>query len=339
MHTLIPFYCLNIHAGVQYFKFNSRNFASLIPFAYLVDTLKKQYPKQLVAFLCCTLLGALPAFAKQVPQKEMMRIGDEVVSLESGKIFVKAQECIDHNQFDQAAELLKNFLSTYPKSPSAHYKYGFVLLQQDKNAEALEQAKLCTEAAPQLFSGWALLGEAAANLKQLPQAKEAYQKALSIQASGENADIVREHLSELNSPSKEAASVMVEDPELVRKNKEIMKTNKAISLCNESSEMLKQKQFEQALANCRQAYAIEPELDSVKEHLVVVLNDYASDCVQKENLKQAESLTKEAVSILSKGGVSTASSFTTLKNYAALLKFLGREDEAKQVEAQMKSLK
>ena len=269
----------------------------------------------------------------------MMRIGDEIVSIEAGKIFVKAQECIDQNQFDQAAELLNKFLSTYPKSASAHYKYGFVLLQQDKNAEALEQAKLCTQSAPQSFSGWALYGEAAANLKQIPQAKEAYQKALSIQSSGENADIVREHLSELNSPVKEAASVMVEDPELVRKNQEIMKTNRAISLCNESSEMLKQKQFEQALANCRQAYAIEADLDSVKEHLVVVLNDYASDCVQKENLKQAEALTKEAVSILSKGGVSKASSFTTLKNYAALLKFLGRDEESRQVEAQMQSLK
>lgn len=300
--------------------------------------MSRVYRKEFIALMSCLSLTTIPVFAKPVSQKEMTRIGNEIVSVEAGKIFLTAQACIDQNQFAEAAELLKQFLSSYPNSSSAHYKYGFVLLQQDKNVEALEQAKLCTQSDPGFFSGWALLGEAAANLKQNPLAKEAYEKALAIQSSGENADIVREHLIELKSPAKESATMMVEDPELVRQNKAIMQTNKAISLCNEANELLRQKQFERALANCRSAYEIDPGLDSVKEHMVAVLNDYASDCVQKENLKLAESLTKEAVGLLAKGGVSKTSSLTTLKNYSALLKFLGRDQECKQVEEQMKLL-
>ncbi len=301
--------------------------------------LKIRFPKKHSALIICTFLLSLPSYAKQVQQKEMTRIGDEVVSVDTGKIFLKAQECIDSKQFDQAAELLKQFLNSYPKSAAAHYKYGFVLLQQDKNAEALEQAKLCTGINANLFAGWALLGEAAANLKQNQQAKEAYEKALAIQASGENADIIREHLSDLNKPAEGSPAEMVEDPELVRQNQVIVKTNRAVSICNTASELLKQKQFEQSLAKCREAYAIAPDVDSVKETFVAVLNDYASDCVQKENLTLAESLIKEAVNLQAKGGISAASSLTTLRNYSALLKFLGRDEEAKQVEAQMKLLK
>lgn len=52
-----------------------------------------------------------PAEAReQAKQKEMMRIGDEVVSPEFGKSFVNAQTCLDNNQFEEAAQLLKQFL-------------------------------------------------------------------------------------------------------------------------------------------------------------------------------------------------------------------------------------
>jgi hypothetical protein len=64
---------------------------------------------------------------KPAAQKEMMRIGDEIVSPDAGRLFVKAQECLDSNQLDQAAERLREFIASYPNSAIGHYKLGFVL--------------------------------------------------------------------------------------------------------------------------------------------------------------------------------------------------------------------
>jgi len=62
----------------------------------------------------------------------MMRIGDEVVSLDGGKLFTSAQSAMENNNLEEAAALLKQFLQLYPKSAAAHYKYGFVLLQKER---------------------------------------------------------------------------------------------------------------------------------------------------------------------------------------------------------------
>ena len=48
---------------------------------------------------------------------------------------------------------------------------------------------------------------------------------------------------------------------------------------------------------------------------------------------------KEALAIQSKDGITPQSQRTTLKNYSALLKYLGRNDEAKQIDEQMKTVK
>ena len=285
----------------------------------------------LMLLLNPTVLGA------RQKQKVMMKIGSEVVSLQTGQVFVQAQELLNKKQFDQAAELLRVFLKKEPKSAAAHYKYGFVLLQQDKNSECLEEAKQCVELAPAFADGWALLGEASLNLQLSEQAKEAYQKALAIQPSGENADIIRERLSELSGQSAQAAEA-VPDPKIEEENRSKMKLNQALELCTRAMENLKQKQFEQGMQECRAALKLAPDSNQIKENFAVYLNNYAAICVQNEDLKQAESLMKEAIAFQAQGGVSAQSRLTTLKNYSALLNFLNRSDEAKKIESQMKAI-
>lgn len=300
-------------------------------------------PPHLIALLIlsiCLMQNFAAAREQQTPGKEMMRIGDEIVSPEAGKLFVKAQEYLDNNQFEDASKILKQFLSTYPNSSAGHYKYGYALLQEGKNSEAMEQAKRCTKLNAGFSGGWALLGEAAMNLKLKQEAINAYEKALAIQSSGENAEVIREHLSELRKPEQGVSDDTVEkNREIVRQNDAIMKVNRALSLCDEANALAKQKQFEAGLQKCREAMKMQPDSAQVKENFATYLNNYASDCVQQENLKQAELLMKEAVVLLqSSGGVSRSTRLTTLKNYAALLKFLGQDADAKQIEAQMQAL-
>lgn len=209
-------------------------------------------------------------------------------------------------------------------------------MHQGKNPEAMEQAKRCTELKPKFFAGWALLGESAMNLKLKQQSIDAYKNALAIEATGENADIIREHLSELTKPEQTQADDTVEkNQEIMRQNSAIMKTNRALLLCDEANALLKQKQFEQGLEKCREAIKIDPNATQVKENFAGYLNNYASDCVQEQDLKHAEQLIKEAVSL---PGVGASTRITSLKNYSALLKFQGRDSEAKDIEAQMKAV-
>ncbi len=289
-----------------------------------------------LSLLCIT--SSVDAKKLQAPPKQMMKIGDEVVSVEVGQAFVKAQQLFSNKQFEQASEVLKGALETNPNSSALRYKYCFSFLQQGKNTEALEQAKRCTELAPEFFGGWALLGETSVNLHLDDQAKAAYQKALEIQSTGENADIIREHLSALSGQSQPAAPAdTVEDKQVADQNRSIMRSNRALSLCDKANDFAKQKQFEQGLQSVRNALKIAPESGAVKENAVIFLNNYAADCVQKQNLKQAETLMKEALAIQTGGGVTSQSKMTTLKNYLALLKFLGRTGDATQIEAQMKA--
>jgi len=290
----------------------------------------------LVSLLCITSFAE--AKRQQAQPKQMMKIGDEVVSLEAGQAFVKAQQLLSDKQFEQASEVLKGALETNPNSAALRYKYGFSFLQQGKNTEALEQAKRCTELAPKFFGGWALLGETSVNLHLDDQAKAAYQQALGIQSTGENADIIREHLSDLSGQNQPAPVETAEDKQVADQNRGIMKLNRALSLCDKANDFAKQKQFEQGLQTSRNALKIAPESAEVKENAVIFLNNYAADCVQKQNLKQAETLMKEALALQTNGGVTSQSKMTTLKNYLALLKFLGRAGEATQIEAQMKAV-
>lgn len=291
----------------------------------------------LLLSIICMLQQSTTA-SEKARQKEMMKIGEDIVSPEVGKLFLNAQQCLDNNKTEQAADLLKQFLTSCPNSTAARYKYGLALMQQGKDSEALEQAKRCTEINAGFFPGWALLGETAMNLKLTKQAINAYQKALSIQSTGENADIIREHLSELTKPEKSSSDdeISAKNQEIIKQNNAVMKTNQALSLCNEANALLKQKQFDQGLLKCQEALKIAPDVAQVKENFAAYLNDYASDCVQQQNLKQAETLIKEAVQLQSSGGVSAATRTTTLRNYSALLKFLGRDSEAREIEAQMK---
>lgn len=293
------------------------------------------------ALATAAVLGSqLPSKAakQRQPQKQMMKIGEDTVSLETGKTFVKAQDLLNNKHVAEAAELLKQVVESEPNSAAARYKYGFALLLQGKYTDALDQAKKCTELSPKFFGGWALLGESSINLNLDTQAKAAYEKALEIQPDGENSEIIREHLNDLTTKKETVASEPAEDPLVAAQNRNIMKLNKALALCDQANNNLKQKQFEQGLQKCRNALTIAPDASQVKENFVVYMNNYAADCVQKQNLKQAEALMKEALAIQAKGDITAQSRITTLKNYSALLNFLGRTSEAKQIEAQMKSI-
>ncbi len=275
--------------------------------------------------------------ADAAKQKRMMKIGEEVVNVQTGQLFVDAQEAISNEQFDKAEALLKSFLQTQPNSVAARYKLGFVLLQQGKNAEALEQAKRCVESSPTAVSGWTILGESSLNLGQKEQAEQAYSKALAIQPHGENADIMRERLDELAGKQQEPPLELVKDPKIDDENRKIMKLNQALALCIKASDHFKQGQFEQGLQECRDAFKSVPD-DRIAENYAVYLNNYAADCVQKQDLKRAETLMKEAVALQTGGGVSKQSRLTTFKNYSALLTFLNRAAEAKPLQAQLTAL-
>jgi tetratricopeptide (TPR) repeat protein len=285
----------------------------------------------LTAGLCC---ASVPALA----QERMMKIGDEVVSLENGKSFVRAQDLMSKKQFDQAAVLLKALINAEPKSSTIRFKYAYLLLQQGKNAEALEQAQKCAELAPTFVGGWTIVGEAYFNLKQLPQAKNAYQKALALQPKGENSQVIRERLDEIDKPRNDAPQ-LVDDPLATEQNRKNAAINQALALCDKATEFSKQKQFSQGLQECRTALKVAPDSDRIKENFVAFLNNYAADCIQNQKLQEAEVLMKEAVDFQAKGGVTEQTQRTSLKNYAALLNFLNRPDDAKKIEAQMNALK
>lgn len=296
-----------------------------------------------LAFAGTTL--ALPCAAKQqqrVEMKQMFKIGDDIVSVEAGQAFSKAQQLIDSRNYAEAVTVLKALIEKEPNLASAHYKLGFVLLQLSKDAEAQAEAKTCTGLAPTFFGGWALLGESSANLKQTDLAITSYMKALELQPTGENADIVRENLQELQNPpanSADAIETAAENETFNAQNKENMRINRAFSLCNQASDLFSQKKYEDGLQACRDALTIAPESNQVKESFAVYLNNYAADCIQKEDVKHAETLMKEAIAFQKKGGVTASTCLTTLTNYERLLRFQGRTDEAQTILAQIKSLK
>lgn len=310
--------------------------------------------RAMVSYLVASLLPSLaltattlaqPCAAKQqqrVEMKQMFKIGDDVVSVEAGQAFSKAQQLIDARNYSEAVTVLKALVEKEPNLASAHYKLGFVFLQLSKDAEAQTEAQTCTGLAPTFFGGWALLGEASANLKQNDLAITSYMKALEIQSTGENADIVRENLQELqNPPSSEDTSVetAAETETANALNRQNMRINRAFSLCNNATDLFAQKKYEDGLQACRDALTIAPDSDQVKESFVVYLNNYAADCIQKEDVKHAEALMKEAIAFQKKGGVTASSCLTTLTNYERLLRFQGRTDEAQAIMAQIKAVK
>jgi len=293
-----------------------------------------------VVLLAVSSIGHAPAASaaqKQQP-KTMMKIGDDIVSNEIGKDFVRAQGFIDARDYDQAASVLKMLLAGSPNIASIHYKYAFVLLQQSKYDEALNHAQKCTEIAPTFFGGWSLVGEALLELKRDDQALKAFKQALTLQPTGENAEIIKERIDEIEHPPEvSTADDTVQNEQIKEQNRAAMKLNRALALCESATQHAAQKQFDQGLQDCRDALNIAPNSDRIRENFVVFVNNYAAACVQKEQYKQAEALMKEALAFQQKGGVSAQSRATTLKNYSALLNFLGRGAEAKAVEAQMKS--
>lgn len=283
------------------------------------------------ALLALFFILLSPVYGKE--GKQMMKIGDEVVSLETGAIYTAAQKAISSGQFAGAEPLLENFLAKQPKSKAGRYKYAFVLIQQNKNKEALEQAKRCTELDPQFVGGWALLGESYLNLDLKDEAERAFKKALALEPEGENASLMRERLEELASDS-ESRNQSQSRSELVPsamsdENRKIASVNEALLLCNKANEYLKQKQYELGLEQCRLALKKAPDCDRIRENYAVYLNNYAAACVNNNELMQAEKLMKESISFQSGGGVSVDCRRTTLKNYRALLNFLNRPEEAR----------
>lgn len=280
------------------------------------------------------------SFEKKPKQKQqvkyMMKIGNDTVSTEIGQSFARAQELISSQKFAEAEALLQSIVQQAPNLASVHYKYGFALLQQSKYQETVDQAKLCIQLAPNFVGGYSLMGEASEGLNQTDQALSAYKKALSLQPSGENADIIKEHISDLENPQPDP------EPEVVDlnadKNRASMKLNQAFALCNSAKQKFAQKQFADGMQDCRDALKIAPDNDVVRETFLGSLNNYAADCVQRQQMKEAETLMKEAVAFQSQGGVTPKTRMTTLKNYSGLLNFLGRANEAKAIDAQMKTI-
>lgn len=294
-----------------------------------------------VVLLAVSLLCMIhsPTAAKN-EQKRMMRIGDEIVSEELGRAFVSAQQLISNKDYKQAEPALKTLVDQSPNTVSIRYKYGFVLLQQGKFNDVVTQAQKCVELNPNFVGGWSLLGEASAELKLKDQAKDAYKRALVLEPNGENADIIREHLSDLEDPQppQPTTEEVAANEKINQQNRSVIKLNRALALCDSAVKHGAQKQFEQGMQECREALKIAPDSDRIKENFVVFLNNYAASCVQSQQLSRAESLMKEAIAVQSQGGVPTQLRLTTLKNYLALLNFQGRAQEAKQVELQMKSM-
>jgi|GEM_PF-1488013 Putative Zn-dependent protease, contains TPR repeats len=268
--------------------------------------------------------------------KYMMKIGNDTVSTELGQSFARAQELMASQKYAEAETLLQSIVQKAPNLSSVHYKYGFALLQQNKFQETVEQAKICIQLAPNFVGGYSLMGEASEGLNQKEDALTAFKKALALNPSGENAEIIKEHISDLENPQPEP------EPEVVDlnadKNKESMKLNQAYAKCNRAKQFFAQRKFADGMQDCRDALTIAPDNDVVRETFLGSLNNYAADCVQHQQIKEAETLMKEAVAFQSQGGVTQKTRMTTLKNYSGLLNFLGRTDEAKKIEAQLNSI-
>ncbi len=293
-----------------------------------------------VSLSCAMSSPSYGAKQKQPQQRQMMKIGDEIVTDEVGKSFVRAQQLIGSKDYQQAESILATIAQQSPKSSFIQFKYGFVLLKLRKFQDALSQAKKCVEIAPNFAGGWSLLGEASMELNLDDQAKEAYKKALAIEPNGENADIIKDNLKDLENPQAQqpAPETVAANEEINNQNRIALKLNRALSLCDSAAAHGAQKQFDKGIMECREAIKIAPDSDQIKENFVAFLNNYAADCIQQQKVPQAEALMKEAIAFQNRGGVSMKLRLTTLKNYLALLNFQGRSQEAKQVELQMKSV-
>ncbi len=290
--------------------------------------------------LLISLVVAAPAplQAKDKQPKQMMKIGDEVVSLEIGNAFARAQQHISRKEYDQASEILKSLVESAPNLAPIRYKYGFALLQQGKDGDALTQARKCTEILPSFAEGWSLVGEASINLHKDEEAKAAFEKSLALEPKGDNADVVRDRLNELSGKINDAPVEMASDPKINEQNRANMKINQALTLCSNATKLFGQKQFEEGLQACRDALKIAPDATIVKESFVTYLNNYAAVRVGQQKLDQAEGLMKQAIAFQKEGGVPTNTQLTTLTNYKRLLDFTGRTAEATKVETQIRSL-
>ncbi len=279
-----------------------------------------------------------PVQAKEKQPTQMMKIGDQMVSLEIGNSFTRAQQLISSKEYDQAAAILKSLVESAPNIAPVRYKYGFVLLQQGKDADALLQARKCTEIMPSFAGGWSLVGEASMNLHKDEEARAAFEKSLALEPNGDNADVVRDRLSELNGQSNDAPVEMTSDPKIDEQNRINMKVNQALALCSNATRLFGQKQYELGLQACRDALKIAADATTVRESFVTYLNNYAAVCVGQQKLEQAEDLMKQAIALQKDGGVPTNIQLTTLNNYKRLLGFTGRSAEAADIESQINSL-
>jgi tetratricopeptide (TPR) repeat protein len=87
----------------------------------------------------------------------------------------KAQEKKNEGKYNEAAEILGEYLTKNPKEAHflVHYNYGNTLLRIDKPAEALKEYQTAVDMEPRFWQGWLNLGETAYNLEQYGRAAEA----------------------------------------------------------------------------------------------------------------------------------------------------------------------
>lgn len=277
--------------------------------------------------------------AEKVQQKQMMRIGDKLVSMEMGQSFLQAQRLIDGKQFDEASNVLHSLVEQAPDMAAFHYKLAFVLKQQGKLAEAQSEAQKCIDIDSNFVGGWSVLGESLLDQKEPAKALIAFKKALELQPSGENTEIIKEYIEEIeNPPADDSAEVEAQNAEIAKTNNQSMRINRALSLCDEATKLFSAGSYPAGMTKYRDALRLAPQDDTIKENFIVGLNNYSAFCVQHQQLKKAEELLREAIDFQKSNKTNPSRLYTTMKNYQALLSFTGRVDEAKLVKSEMERL-
>ena len=81
---------------------------------------------------------------------------------------------------DEAEKYLAKALSIKDNYPIAHYNLGIVYFQKGEYKDCIREIEKATQQLPQLYQAWNMLGRAYLKIKDVPRAKNAFQRSMEI---------------------------------------------------------------------------------------------------------------------------------------------------------------
>lgn len=98
----------------------------------------------------------------------------------AGKIYARAKDLYDEEEFSEAVKLYRQFLKIYPIDSAAWNEYGNTLDQLDRNTEALEAYKMATNLDPSISDYWYNKGNVLHDLGKTDQAIDDFKTASKL---------------------------------------------------------------------------------------------------------------------------------------------------------------